>query len=270
MSEPDPIKRTFYLVGAASWTRGTVIVSIVGICIFLCTWVGSPFFTTDQMIAAAKSGNGDVLGGFDIAKVRENMRPSLTALAQPDERDVDDNPASGFELMAAPRLADAVLDSVLTPGHVSDLVRYGIFRKPDGSVSVTYSARYLSPNVFALGIGGRDAQPAVLTFEEMASSLGRSLASRYPRLRSSPTREQLQIRRHPLSRILPRLFRLTIPAPQRATRPDRLRHRPPPYRPRSPLQRPRKPTHSHCPTRRFQTPPASNLLPNDRMSRGGI
>ena len=147
-------------------TRGTVIVSIVGISIFLCTWVGSPFFTTHQMIAAAEAGNDDdVLGGFDIAKVRENMRPSLTALAQPDEKDVDDNPASGFELMAAPRLAGAALDSVLTPGHVSDLVRYGIFRKPDGSVSVTYSARYLSPNVFALSIGGGNAQPAVLTFE---------------------------------------------------------------------------------------------------------
>ena len=147
-------------------TRGTAIVSIVGISIFLCTWVGSPFFTTHQMIAAAEAGNDDdVFGGFDIAKVRENMRPSLTALAQSNEKDIDENPANGLELMAAPRIADAVLDSVLTPKHVGDFVRYGIFRKPDGFVPVTYSAQYLSPNVFALSIGGGDAQPAVLTFE---------------------------------------------------------------------------------------------------------
>lgn len=104
--------------------RSAAALPVVALCLVAGAWITSPFFIVHQMIATAESGDNDrVFAYFDVAKVRENLRPSVSAQVQPDETEINGSPAGGFELLAAPKLADALLDSILTPAHVGDLVR---------------------------------------------------------------------------------------------------------------------------------------------------
>jgi hypothetical protein len=155
--------------------RLILILVAVAALLFAGAYAGSPLLAVRGFVAAAKAGNAERLdSAIDFPAVRDSLKSQMTAALNErmaDDPKLHDTPFAALGSLLIPTIVDKLVDSLVTPDGIAQLVRRGEVRKPGTDTPParppTYSYSYIDLDRFrvTLTTPDRPESPAGLIFE---------------------------------------------------------------------------------------------------------
>lgn len=121
-----------------STARSIIAIGVgVALALFVAAYFSAPFFALDSLSRAVRAGDRDKLSVLvDFPSVRSSLRDQFSALVAKrasDREEVEKNPFAGLVLMLVPVILDKVLDVIVTPDGVAELLARPIGDHPNES-----------------------------------------------------------------------------------------------------------------------------------------
>jgi DUF2939 family protein len=106
--------------------RDIVIAAAAVLALFVAVYVWAPFHAIDSLGEAVRNRDRDQLSALvDFPSVRQNLKDGFVAHLSKraaDDRALEKNPLMGLALMFVPTLVNSVVDTVITPDGVIQLL----------------------------------------------------------------------------------------------------------------------------------------------------
>ncbi len=117
-------------------TRGIAIGAAALAAVFVAFYLASPFFALNSLSRAVRAGDRDKLSVLvDFPAVRTSLKDQFSALVArrtSDHEEFKKNPLAGFVLMLVPVILDKIVEVIVTPDGIAELLARPIGDHPKG------------------------------------------------------------------------------------------------------------------------------------------
>lgn len=120
-----------------SAARYTIAIAASIAALALVAYMSSPFLALDRLSRAVREGDRDKLSVLvDFPAVRSSLKDQFSArIARraSDRQELDKNPVAGLVLMLVPVILDKIVDAIVTPDGLVELLARPIGDRPEAS-----------------------------------------------------------------------------------------------------------------------------------------